>query len=148
MVFVVLLDKWVGEEIIIRWNRLALTSCPIHILLFASKIVIIVHKAQYQFNPILSCLRYHKIQPLFTKTNQISEQNNNNNNKQPKTNKQRLIINYLKHLLIIRARWVLQRPKPTITESPSSCHGKAMAFGFWKSWWDFVSVWGLRGNVH
>ena len=87
MVFVIHLHDRVGKEIILRIQVLSLTSCPVHILLPPSKVLIIIHQTQYQLNPIPPSLRHHKIQPLHnqkekqsTHNEQVKKEKENKNN--------------------------------------------------------------------
>lgn len=64
MVLVVGLDNCIGVEVIFTTNGHASISGPLHILSLSSIVFVIVAQTQYQFHPIFSCLRYHKIKPL------------------------------------------------------------------------------------
>lgn len=64
MIFVESFNHWVGEEPIIGCNVLTLIPGPFHILLLPSKVVVVVHQAQYKADLVLSGLGYNKIQPL------------------------------------------------------------------------------------
>ena len=64
MILVVALDNRVPKEIIIRCQILTLTSCPVHILLLPSKILIVVDQTQNELDPMISGLSYDKIKSL------------------------------------------------------------------------------------
>jgi len=57
------------KEVIIIFDILTTFSCPLHIFVFASKIIPIIHQAKYKFHSIFACLWYHKIQCLCTNVN-------------------------------------------------------------------------------
>lgn len=68
MILVVSFHYRVCIEIIKRWYGLALTGCPVHILFSPSKVLIVVHQAQNQLNPILLSFGNDKIQSLWAKS--------------------------------------------------------------------------------
>ena len=47
MILVEALDQRIGEEIILRWYTLSLTSCPLHVLFLSSIALIVIHQTQY-----------------------------------------------------------------------------------------------------
>lgn len=61
MVLVVTLDDRIPKKVIFRCQELPLISCPVHILFFPSKAVVVVRQAQYELNPIPPGLSYNKI---------------------------------------------------------------------------------------